>query len=74
MLHSMGLRDVVVWHFDDKLHPFATSDFREPGLQHLHLAGCTGVTDTGVSWVVDGCHDIVTLSLKGTRVTSSTTE
>ena len=57
---------------DNALLPFATSDFREPGLQHLHLAGCTGVTDTGVSWVVDGCHDIVTLSLKGTRVTSST--
>lgn len=34
LLHSMGMRDVVVWHFDDKLHPFATSDF--PWVKVIH--------------------------------------
>ena len=38
-----------------------------PGLDVLELAGCAGVTDTGVSWLADRATTLTKLSLQGTK-------
>jgi len=52
--------------------PFSEATDLRPGLEELFLVGCTGVGDTGMSWLADGlAHCVVLLSLKGTKVTST---
>ena len=53
-----------------------------PGLRHLFLAQCCEVGDTALSWIAEGlkqhaierCVSLETLSLKGTKITSSAVE
>ena len=39
-----------------------------PGLKHIYMIGCPGITSVGLSWLSDGCPTLLTVSAKCTNI------
>ena len=57
---------------DEDVLPLAETD-KVLKLRHLSLADCPRITDTGLTWISNGCSSLLLLALKGTTVSRHAT-